>query len=472
LRGQDRFNIITILTDDQALWTVRSYGNPQAVTPHIDRLARDGARFTNAFVATPVCSPSRVTFLTGLYPTRTGITDYISNGPGFEAEAGLGLPPETTSWPEVLQQNGYTTALIGKWHLGSLPRFHPTRHGFDHFFGLLHGFTTPLDPEIESQGTAQKFQGSLEDILTDNAIEFIRENRDRPFALVLSTRAPHLPFGPVLEADSAPYRNLDLAIPDAPGLDPDHIRELTRAYHASVHSVDRNLGRLLAKLEELELADKTIVLFTSDHGYMIGHHGLQEKGNAWTVTGGVDGPFRPNMFDEAIRVPLIVRWPGVTQPGSLVEQLVSNVDLYSSILGMLGISAPPGATQDGRDFSPLLRGQQIPWNDAVYGQYDLHHFSLAFMRMIRTPKWKLVRFHFANNLNELYDLEADPGETNNLYYLNRFQHNPAYSQTVDQLEQRLLQWQRSIDDPILSPEYDSLQPLNQRRRPPSPASRP
>ncbi len=290
-----------------------------------------------------------------------GITDYISQGPGFEAEAGLGLPPELTTWPEVLQQNGYVTALVGKWHLGSLPQFHPTRQGFDHFFGLLAGFTTPMDPEIEQDGQTRRMNGSLEDLLTDNAIEFITANRSRPFALVLSTRAPHLPFGPVPEEDSAPYRDLDPTIPSAPGLDNAHIKRLTKEYYASVHSVDRNLGRLLAKLDELELAEKTIVLFTSDHGYMIGHPGLQEKGNAWSVAGGVEGPFRPNMFDEAIRVPLLIRWPSVVQAGTVINQFVSNVDLYSSILGMLGISVPQGVMQDGQDFSPLLRGQDITW---------------------------------------------------------------------------------------------------------------
>ncbi len=463
LRGQsERMNIITVLTDDQADWTV-GYNNPEAVTPHIDRLAREGARFTNSFVATPVCSPSRATFLTGLHSTRLGITDYISLGPGFEAQAGLGLPPELTTWPEVLQQNGYVTALVGKWHLGSLPQFHPTRQGFDHFYGLLGGFTTPMDPEIEKDGVTQRFKGSLEDLLTDNAIEFITENRSRPFALVLSTRAPHLPFGPVPEEDSAPYRDLDPTVPSFPGMDIAEVKRLTLEYYASVHSMDRNLGRLLAKLEELGLEEKTIVLFTSDHGYLIGHHGLQEKGNAWTIAAGLEGPFRPNLFDESIRVPMAIRWPGVVEPGTVVDQYVSNVDLYSSILGMLGISVPPAVLQDGEDFSPLLRGQKIPWTDAVYAQYDMHHFGLAFMRMIRTPKWKLVRFYFVNNMDELYDLEADPHETTNLIYQDRFDLNPVYSQTIEQLDHRLIQWQRSIADPILSPEFTRLAPLNKQK---------
>jgi uncharacterized sulfatase len=319
-----------------------------------------------------------------------------------------------------------------------------------------------MDQPLEKNGKAQPFKGYVDDLLTDDAIDFITENRARPFALVLTTRAPHVPYGPVPEADSSPYRHLDPRVPQAPGVDVAQIKNWTREYYASVRSVDRNLGRLLGTLDELDLAARTIVVFTSDHGYMIGHHALHTKGNAWTVAGGVDGPFRPNMFEESIRVPLAIRWPGAVRPGTEVSEFVSNVDLFPSILGMLGIPMPKGLLQDGMDFSPLLRGRKVAWRDAVYGQYDMHHFSLAFMRMIRTARWKLVRFYFTNNMDELYDLEADPQETTNLYYRDRFRLNPDHHSTVTSLEARLVEWQRSINDPLLRPEYTALEPLNRR----------
>ena len=465
LAGQsERLNIISIVTDDHADWAVGAYGNPEVQTPHMDRLAREGARFANAFVTTPVCSPSRASFLTGLYPTRMGITDYI----GLEAHAGLGLPPEIVTWPELLQQHGYLTALLGKWHLGMQPQFHPTRHGFNHFFGFLGAGNTPMNPTLEVNGETKQLKGSLPDLLVDDAIHFIEENRSRPFAVLLHFRAPHLPYGPVPEEDSAPFKNLDPTVPQFPGLDTAQVKRETKEYYASVHSVDRNLGRLLAKLDELALTRKTIVLFTSDHGYMIGHHGLNTKGNAWSIAGGVRGPRRPNMFEESIRVPLMIRWPGVVKPGTIVSECVSNVDIFASILGMLEIPIPQRVKHDGADFSPLLRGEKVPWRDTIFGQYDLHNSSLAFMRMIRTNNWKLVRFYFTNLLDELYDLEKDPGEKENLYYdpaLGYYAPNEAYRQIVDQLEGRLAEWQRSIDDPILRPEFVPLEPPNRRSTP-------
>lgn len=437
----EKYNIISIVTDDQGRWGVGAYGNKEVRTPNMDRLAREGALFLNAFTATPVCSPSRASFLTGLYGTQVGIMDWIAP---LESDRGLGLPPETITWPEVLQSNGYVTALLGKWHLGTQPQFHPHKHGFNHFFGFLGGGNRPMDPTLELNGQTKELKGSLPDLLMDDALRFVESNRSRSFALLVHFRAPHLPYGPVPEVDSAPFRDLDPVIPNVPGLDAAQVKKWTRDYYASIHSVDRNIGRLLAKLDELDLTRKTIVLFTSDHGYMIGHHRLHTKGNAHWVPGGVQGPKRPNMFDDSIRVPFIVRWPGVVKPGTQIPEPVSNIDTFASVLGMLGLPLSATVRQQGMDFSPLLRGQRIPQRDAIFGQYDLHNGGLAFMRMIRTEQWKLVRHHFSNMLDELYDLKADPGETRSLY------EDPAYVEIRNQLQQRLTQWQKSIDDPILA----------------------
>jgi uncharacterized sulfatase len=436
----EKWNVISVVTDDQGAWALGCYGNKECRTPNMDRLAREGARFLNAFTPTPVCSPSRASMLCGLYGTQVGITDWINPR---EADNGLGLPPNVATWPKVLHQHGYRTALIGKWHLGAQPRFHPTKNGFDHFFGFLGGGNRPMDPTLEKDGQTRAFKGSLPDLLTDDALEFLDANKDKPFALLLHFRAPHLPYGPVPSDDSAPFKDLDPTIPRPPGIDVKQVKDWTRAYYASIHSVDRNLGRLLARLDELGLAKKTIVLFTSDHGYNIGHHVIHTKGNGYWIAGGVAGPKRPNMWDTSIRVPLLIRWPGTAKPGAEIAEMTTNLDTFSSILGMLKVPLPRDVKQQGRDYSPLLRGEKIDGRDVLFGQYDLHNSGLAYMRMVRTNEWKLVRHHHANALDELYNLKDDPGETRNLYGAAK------HAAIRDQLQQRLSAWQKSIDDPLV-----------------------
>ena len=441
VHAQRRFNLISIVTDDQGLWSIGAYGNRESRTPNIDRLAREGARFLNAFVTTPVCSPSRAGFLTGLYGTQVGITDYITPR---EAGEGVGLPETTQTWPEVLQRNGWRTGLFGKWHLGTIPKFHPTRHGFDYFFGSLAGSFAPMNPELEHNGRSAKMEGAGSNLLMDDALRFIEGNRDRPFAALIHFREPHLPYGPMPEEDARLFKDLDPTIPAWPGLDQNQVKQWHRDYYTAVHAVDRNIGRLLARLDELKLAENTIVMFASDHGYNIGHHGIHTKGNGVWIAGGVAGPKRPNMFDTSLRMPLIVRWPGVVSPGLEVAETVIQLDTFASVLGMLELPVPTGLKQQGSDFSPLLRGQKVAtWRDTFFGQYDLHNLGLAYMRMIRTPEWKLVRHHFADGLDELYDLKGDPDERRNIY--NDKQHLEAR----DSLQRRLTEWQRTIDDPIL-----------------------
>jgi uncharacterized sulfatase len=249
-----------------------------------------------------------------------------------------------------------------------------------------------MDPHVEIDGKVQRLKGPLPDLLTDEAMRWIESNRDKPFALSMHFREPHLPYGPVPAEDAAVYKDADLNIPDLKLLDPKVTTDLTRAYYASIHAVDRNLGRLLARLEDPNLADSTIILFTSDHGYNVGHHVLHGKGNAIWIGGGVHGPKRPNMFESSICVPLLVRWPGVVKGETRVDQMVTNVDTFASVLGMLGVAPPADVKQHGRDFSPLLRGEAaLDWPTEIFGQYDLHNGGLAFMRMIRTERWKLVR---------------------------------------------------------------------------------
>lgn len=442
-----RPNLIAIVTDDQGRWALGAYGNKEIHTPHLDRIAREGATFTRAFTNTPVCSPSRATYLTGLYPTEVRITDWINPA---ESAAGVGLRGLT--WPAVLQKNGYRTALVGKWHLGGHPQFHPTKLGFDHFMGFLGGGTRTMDTTLEINGRETPTKGPIADVITDDAIAFVKNNRDRAFSLSLHFREPHLPYGPVTEADSAHYKDLDPTIPNLPGLDVAAVKQSTKAYYASVSSIDRNVGRLLATLDELGLAQNTLVVFTSDHGYNEGRHYVKTKGNGAWVAGGINGPTRPNMWDTSIMIPFLMRWPAVIKPATQIDTPISNVDLFRTFLGALGVPAPADAPARGTDLSPLLRGQPLPGSApaAVFGQYDLHNNGLAYMRMIRTDRYKLVRFFHANMLDELYDLQADPDENQNLL---RGPRANQFADTEKQLRAQLEAWMKSIKDPLLTDPY-------------------
>jgi len=414
-----------------------AYGNREIKTPHLDRLARRGAIFRNAFTVTPVCSPSRAALLTSRYSSELGIADWIDP----QKEPDLGLAPAAITWPELLKGFGYRTMLAGKWHLGTRDEFHPTRQGFDTFFGFRGGGNRPIDPTLEVDGQVRQLTGSLPDLLVDEGLKFVERHRDGPFLLSIHFRAPHIPYAPVPDQDSDPYRTLDPKIPDVPGLPRDRVKQIYREYYASVSSVDRNVGRLLDRLEVLGLAQHTAVIFTSDHGYMIGQHGLWHKGNAEWLVEGKEG-HRPNMFDDAIRVPLLVSWPDVITPGTTVDRVVSNLDVFPTILEIAGLGVPDNLTIHGRSFLPLLRGQPASWDDTLFGQYDMHHSQVARMRMVRTPEWKLVRHFEPGGLDELYHLAEDPGETRNLAGSADLKHRAQR----DVMARRLEDWMARIGD--------------------------
>jgi uncharacterized sulfatase len=440
-----RPNIVFLYTDDQAQWALGAYGNREIKTPHLDRLARGGAIFRNAFTVTPVCSPSRAALMTSRYPTELGIADWIDP----RKEPDLGLAPAAITWPELLKGFGYATMLAGKWHLGTRDEFHPTRQGFDAFFGFRDGSNRPIDPKLEVDGQLRQLKGSLPDLLVDEGLKFIEHHRDQPFLLSIHFRAPHTPYGPVPDVDSAQHRTLDPTIPDFAGLPRDRVKQLYREYYASVSSVDRNVGRMLARLDDLQLASRTAVIFTSDHGYMIGQHGLWHKGNAAWLVQGKTG-YRPNMFDDATRVPLVVRWPGVVAPGTAIDRVVSNLDLFPTIVEMAGLGVPVNLEIRGRSLAPLLRGQRVPWDDTLFGQYDMHHSQVARMRMIRTPQWKLVRHFEPEGQDELYHLAEDAGENFNLSGSAQPDHRAAR----DGLAQRLEDWMVQIGDRVASAPAD------------------
>ena len=444
-----RPNVLFILTDDQAPWALGVSGHPNADTPHLDKLFKQGMYLKKSYVVTPVCSPSRTSLMTSRYGSELGITDWIH--PRNEPQ--LGLPPKTVTWTEAMQAAGYRTGLVGKWHLGVPDKFHPTKTGFDYFMGFRTGGTVVINPTLEVNGKNAKTEGYTYDVLTDDAMEFIKRNQKKEFLLCLHYRAPHTRWLPQPESDRKPFENLDPQIPnpDYPNLDVARVKRMTREYLGSVKGVDRNVGRVIKLLDELKLAKDTIVVFTSDHGYSMGHNGIWHKGNGhWVLkpppavtNKNIPRNQRPNMYDNSIFVPTAVRWPGHIAPGTVLDLPVSNLDWYPTLLKLAGIKLPKGETIRGRDISGTLFGEKTDWPDVCYGEYSTHHQSKTHMRMIRTTNWKLVRDFLNPERDELFDLKNDPAESRNVIAAKK---NAA---VVKELHGMIVARMREVKDPVL-----------------------
>lgn len=452
--GSARPNIVFICTDDQGQWAVGANGNRDVQTPNMDRLHREGVSIPWAFVSTPVCSPSRAGLMTGLHSVQSGVTDWIEPKDQIH-----GINPKFVTWPETLHAAGYVTGYIGKWHLGTQPWFHPRQNGFDYFMGLLVGGAEPISPTLEIHGIERRLTGAYSvEFVTDDALHFLRQNANVPFLLMLEFREPHTPYGPMPPADTARYASFDPKVPDVPGIDGERYKRAIRDYYAAVSAVDRNIGRVLDLLDELGLARNTIVVFTSDNGYMIGHHGLWHKGNA-TIFDRAGEPMlkdperrRPNMFDESIRVPLAIRWPAKIKPGSVFDGLFMQLDFYPTLLSLVGVpmpELPSNQPAQGIDYSAALLGKAggPPPRDTVFCDYDMTDGKFARMRMIRTREWKLVKhYEEVGGADELYDLKNDPAESRNLF------SSPPDAGILDRLERDLVAWQKRVGDPLLRSE--------------------
>ena len=450
LAAAERPNILFIFTDDQAPWALGRSGHPYAHTPHLDELFERGAYLTNSFTVTPVCSPSRASLMTSRYGSELGVTEWINPS----REPFLGLDPKTITWSEVIQQAGYKTGLVGKWHLGLLDEHHPTKTGYDYFMGFRGGGTSPDNPVLEKDGKERKFEGLTTDILTDHALEFLRANKDGPFLLSLHYRAPHARWLPVAPEDWAPFEGLspNPPHPKYPNLDVERVQRMTREYLASVAGVDRNVGRVMALLDELGVRDNTVIVFSADHGYSMGHNGIWHKGNGhWVLTknppatANIPDGQRPNMYDNSIRVPTAVVWPGVIEAGAQIDETVSNLDWYPTLVEIAGAELPAGETIRGRSIVPLLKGSAKGWNNDFYAEYSTHHQSRTDMRMYRTREFKLIRDFLDPSRDELYDMRNDPEERKNLIRSKSRNVQAA----IMELRVKMLRKMRESGDPVL-----------------------
>jgi arylsulfatase A-like enzyme len=405
-----RPNIVFVLVDDLRFDELGCTGHPFAQTPHADRLAREGALFTSAFAATPLCSPSRASFLTGQYPHKHGITDNTDRSARSH---------ELVTWPRLLHDNGYETAFLGKWHMGVDDSPRP---GFDHWVSFP-GQGESFDPPMNVNGKPVRASGYITDILTDHAVQFIERKRDKPFCLYLSHKAIHpniaqardgsitssgeaddFKFAPrhkELYAGRTPPRRgnykavptdkpaLLQKIPGVPPLSPETATDDATILNRMrmTKAIDEGLGRILAALEGSGALDNTAVVFTSDHGYFYGEHCLN--------------PERRLAYEEAIRIPLLVRYPAAYRARTRVDAMTVSVDLFSMCLGWAGVPAP-----------------RVPRRDAVLVEYysDKVFPRIRNMgyRAVRTRRWKYIRYLELEGADEIYDLRKDPFELKNL----------------------------------------------------------
>lgn len=424
--GADRPNFVFILVDDLRWDELGCTGHPFSRTPHIDRIAHEGVRFRNAFCTTPLCSPSRANLLTGLHTHRHGILDNTNRSEQSH---------ELNTFPLMLQKAGYETAYVGKWHMGNDDSARP---GFDHWVGLK-GQGTSFDPVINENGTHTENTGHTTDVLNAKAVDFLESKRDKPFCLYLAHKGLHpelvqrddgsitdpkaarfLPakrHETLYEDDPIPRRlNVIADLSGKPALrrEIDEVPPLSRETGTSdetvrdrlrmLAAVDDGVGLLFDSLEASGTLDDTVIVFTSDHGYWYGEHGLSVE--------------RRLAYDEGLRIPLLVRLHGTAKAGLLVDDFALTIDLAPTALDLAGVKFE-GSQFDGRSLSPLLKGNHPEdWRDSFLIEYNTDTVFTRVYQMgyqsIRTKKWKLIRYKDLDGMDELYNLTADPYEIRNV----------------------------------------------------------
>ncbi len=424
-------NFLFILIDDMGWSDVGCYASRFHETPVIDQLAKQGMRFTDAYAACPVCSPTRASILAGQYPARVGVTDFISGHwrPYEKLRVPINrqqyLPLESVTIAESLKEAGYATGCIGKWHLGG-KQHSPGNQGFD---TVVQGVRNQNDKQVTG--------------FTDAAIQFIVENKDRPFFLYLSHHTVHIR----LEAPQELVEKYEKKPKPKNGVN-------NPVYAAMIEHLDTSIGRILRKLEELDVDKETVVVFFSDNG------GLRQRFDGKGQVVATNAPLRSEkgtLYEGGIRVPLIVRSPGVVKPGSECRAPVSSVDFYPTFLETVGRKDTPKQVLDGESLMSLLRRSGKLERDAIFWHYPHYHHSTP-AGAIRRGDWKLIEF-FEDDRLELYNLEEDIAEAKNLA-----REKPEIAR---RLQRRLAGWRRSVNAamPTPNPDFDPERRLEWGRHP-------
>jgi N-acetylglucosamine-6-sulfatase len=431
-----RPNIVVVVIDDLRWDEFGAAGHPFVQTPNIDRLVAEGAWFTNAFHAVPLCSPNRASMLTGQFPSRHGIVDNVARDVASH---------RLMTFPMALREHGYETGFVGKWHMGNDATPRP---GFD-FWVSFPGQGRTVNPQLYEDGRLHEVKGYVTDLLSDRAVTFINTDRDRPFLLYLAHKAVHpdarqlddgsidmshpseyvpaprhrgvydgkvfprrpnvvsspdqLEGKPALRRALAYRASEDITRRFGGILDPGTSDETIRRRAEMLLSVDEGLGRIFAALEAKGILDRTMIILTSDNGFFFGEHGLSLE--------------RRMPYEESIRNPLIMRYPQLAAGGTQITQMVLSVDLAPTVLEIA--QAPVGEHIQGLSLLPLLRGESAGWRDAILVEFYSYENPMPWLvdmddKAIRTERWKYVHWVKNPELDEMYDLEADPFERANL----------------------------------------------------------
>jgi arylsulfatase A-like enzyme len=438
VHAADRPNIVFILVDDIRWDAFGCMGHPWVKTPNVDRLAREGALFTNFFDTIPLCSPARASFLTGRYPHANGVTDNGNHN---------ALSHQLVTWPRLLHDAGYETGFFGKWHMGNDDTPRP---GFDRWVSFK-GQGVYNNPALNIDGKPTKVDGYITDLLDKYAVEFIKQPRSKPFVLYLPHKSVHGPFTPA-ERHKGLYKNDPVAEPTSadddlsgkpavakmrpkvpPATGKAHAGTV-RAQLECLTSIDEGLGDILKALEDTKQLDNTFIMFTSDNGYFWGEHGgLGDK--RWA-------------YDESIRLPLMIRYPKLIKPGTRIDALTLNIDIAPTALELAGVPLPSNtqvkslgglespSIMHGKSLLPLFRGDTSGWRTAILTEYFKdQNYQHPPWRSIRTDHWKLIHYPGEPTFDELYDVKTDPHEMKNVI------KNPSAAESLKELQAELdRQW--------------------------------
>jgi arylsulfatase A-like enzyme len=414
----ERPNVLLILADDLGYGDLGSYGAPDVKTPNLDRLAREGVRLTQFYANAPVCTPTRAGLITGRYQQRVLMERPLDTKPGGGLDQGL--PATGRSLPQLLRNAGFATGLIGKWHLGFRPEFHPNRHGFEYFWGYLAGYVDWYhhvrgdgQADLWENTTAVQYTGYLGHEVTNRAVTFVNDHADHPFFLEVSYGAPHWPFQSPARPSTARRTNDSMlqspADPDPP---------TRRDYAAIVEDLDEGIGRILAALDSKGIASRTLVIFTSDNG------------GEWLSR---NAPFfhrKDTLWEGGIRVPAILRWPAQLPSGQTMSQVGITMDLTATIASLAGV-ATAEQRYEGIDLLPVLRGTTKPVERTLFWRIDT---SNRQQRAVRSGDWKLL---LDGSQQLLFDVGRDAGERDDLAV--------RHPDRVQKLKAQIEAWEKDVD---------------------------
>ena len=439
----DKPNVVLIVIDDLGQRDLGCYGSTFHKTPNIDQMAKSGIRFTDFYAACPVCSPTRASILTGRYPQRMNITDWIP-GRGNAPDQRLKTPAIRSELPldevtiaKVLQKNGYATALVGKWHLGG-KGFEPEKYGFDvnvagDATGTPRSYFSPFANKLGQMPGLEKADDGeyLTDRLTTEAEKFIEKNKDKPFFLYLPHYAVHTPL-------KAPQ-----ALIDKYKVTPTHGKQSNPVYAAMVESMDASVGRLLKKLDDLKLSDNTLVIFTSDNGGLATLEGMP-----FAPT--INSPLREGkgyLYEGGIRVPLIVKWPGKVKPGTTTGEVGCSIDFFPTILNAAGVPQKNTPLIDGRPLQYVFDGGQAK-DRAIFWHYP--HYANQGSRPGAAVRYKDFKYieSYEDGRRELFNVKTDISESRNLI------GDPAVNALPAALAEELDKWRKEVGAKMPTPNPD------------------